>query len=101
MVLILTTADKKTTAVKIGKALLKKRLIACYNLFPMKSAYWWKGKIVKTQEFLLILKTLKKNFRAIEKYIKQNSSYETPEVVAIKSENVSTPYLDWIKSEIA
>ena len=45
MILIFTTLNKKEAAEKIGKELLRKRIIACYNLLPVESAYWWKGKI--------------------------------------------------------
>src|SRR3989344_3715243 len=30
---------------KIGEHLLKKKIVACVNYFPIDSAYWWKGKI--------------------------------------------------------
>ena len=51
MILVLTTFQKKSEAVKIGKDLLKKRVIACYNLIPVESVYWWKGKIEEAKEF--------------------------------------------------
>ncbi len=47
MLIIITTLHKKEAATEIGKGLLKERLIACYNLFPVESAYWWKGKILE------------------------------------------------------
>ena len=99
MIFIFTTLNKKEIAVKIGKELLKQRIIACYNLLPTESAYRWKGKIVDENEVLMILKTRKENFEKVEKYLKVHSSYETPEVVAIKATKVSTSYLDWITSE--
>lgn len=100
MIVILTTLHKKTNAIKIGKGLLKERLIACYNLFPVESAYWWKGKILEENEILIILKTKKTNFGKVEKYIKENSGYEVPEIVAITPTKVNKPYLNWINSEV-
>jgi len=99
MVLILTTLHKKQDAHKIGKGLLKARLIACYNLFPVESGYWWRGKIVSEGEIVMILKTKEQNFKKIETYIKKHSSYEVPEVVAIKPYQTSKPYLNWIEKE--
>lgn len=99
MILILTTLSKKQDAIKIGKGLLKGRLIACYNLFPIESAYWWKGKILKEKEIMMILKTKEKNFEKIESYIKKHSDYEIPEVVTIKPSQVNKPYLSWIEKE--
>jgi periplasmic divalent cation tolerance protein len=66
MILIFTTLGNKKSAVKIGKELLRKRIIACYNLFPVEAAYRWKGKIVEVDEVLMILKTKKENFDKVE-----------------------------------
>lgn len=99
MILIFTTLNKKETAEKIGKKLLRKRIIACYNLLPVESAYWWKEKIAQEKEVLVILKSRKENFSKIEAYLKKHSSYENPEVVAVEPSKVSKPYLDWIHSE--
>lgn len=99
MILILTTLNKITTATKIGNILLKERLIACYNLVPVKSAYWWKGKIERGGEFMMILKTKQENFKKIESYIKKFSGYEVPEIIAIRPEKVSNPYFKWLDAE--
>ena len=99
MILIFTTIHKKADAVKIGKALLKARLIACYNLFPVESAYWWKGKILDDRETLMILKTKDANFAKCQSYIKKHSGYEVPEIVAIKASKVNKPHLGWINKE--
>lgn len=100
MILIFTTFHKKGDAQKIGKALLAQRLIGCYNLFPIESAYWWKGKIENDKEILMILKTKAANFKKIESYIHKHSGYEVPEITAVKASQVNRPYLDWLESEI-
>lgn len=99
MIFIFTTLNKKETAVKIGRDLLNKRIIACYNLFPIESAYWWKGRITQENEVLMILKTRKGNFEKVEIHLKKHSGYETPEVFAVEASKVNKPYLDWINSE--
>lgn len=37
-------------AERIARHLLKKRLIACANVFSAESLYQWKGKIEKTKD---------------------------------------------------
>lgn len=45
-------------AEKICEELLKDKLIGCGNILPhMTSMYWWEGKIEKSLECVLILKT--------------------------------------------
>ena len=46
-------------AEKISNHLLKKRLIACANTFPVKSIYRWKNKINKDNEIVVLAKSLK------------------------------------------
>lgn len=97
MILIFSTFSNKKEAHKIGKELLNKKLIACYNLVPTESAYWWKGKIVDENEILMIIKT-SKNFENVEKFIVEHHSYDTPEIIGIETNKVSEKYLKWAKS---
>lgn len=99
MILILSTFSNNEEARKIGNGLLKEKLIACYNLVPVESAFLWKGKIEESKEILMIIKTNKK-FEEVEKFILKNHSYETPEIVEVKTENVTKKYLDWINSSL-
>lgn len=95
MIIILSTFTNKEEGHRIGKALLEEKLIACYNLFSVQSGYWWKGKIEKVNEVLMIMKT-NKNFEEIEEFIIENHSYETPEIIAIEPKSVNEKYLKWI-----
>lgn len=97
MILILTTFTDKKRAHDLGKKLLQKKLIACYNLVPVEAAYWWKGKIVDENEILMIIKTNKK-FDDIEKLITKNHSYNTPEIVGIETKLVNQKYLKWLEN---
>ena len=45
---------------------------------------------------LLIIKTMPEKYEAVEKYILDHHSYDTPEIVAIDSEAVSAGYLKWL-----
>lgn len=101
MILIFTTFPNKAKAVKIGDAILDKKLAACWNLFPVDSNYRWKGKIVKDKELLMIIKTKDANFSKIESFIRKNHSYEIPEIVALKAKDVAKPYLAWLMEELA
>ncbi len=100
MILILTTTDKKSLAQKIASALLREKLIACCSILPMKSSYWWKGKITNAKEFQLILKTKDENFAKIEKIIKSLHTYELPEIISINIEKAGKDYIKWLNSEI-
>lgn len=100
MIVIMATLHKKEMARKLGKGLLEERLIACYNLMAMESAYWWKGKILEEPENLLLMKTTEDKFKAIEAYFMKHSGYEVPELVALKPDRVNESYLRWVVGEV-
>jgi periplasmic divalent cation tolerance protein len=100
MIVLITTLHKKQDAVRIGKGLLEKRLIACYNLWPVESAYWWKGEIVQDDEVMMIMKSTLRWFDDIDEYLKEESGYEVPELVALDSEKIDLSYQRWINEEV-
>lgn len=100
MIFIYITCKNKKEAKKIGSFLVQKRLAGCCNIFPIESIYWWKGKIVKDKEVVLIVKTLRKNFQKVEKEVKKLHSYTTPCVLEIPIKRGNFEYLKWLKEEI-
>lgn len=100
MILIYIICKNKIEGEKIGLGLLKKKLIACYNLWPVNSTYWWQKKIVKDKEAVLLLKTLAKNYPAIEKWVKKWHSYQVPCIFSLKPGKIEKRYFDWLNKEI-
>ncbi len=94
----ITCTDKKE-AKKIAMHLLKNRLIACANVFPTDSFYWWKGKIVEDKEVVLFAKTLDSTFPEIIVAVKKLHSYSIPCISKIP-ENADLDYLEWLKGEV-
>ena len=86
-------------AKRIASHLLKKRLIACANMFPIDSIYRWKGKTVKDKETVLIAKSVSSKWNPIRKEVNELHSYECP---CIERINVqwNKPYADWVRSEV-
>ena len=80
--------------------MIKKRLAGCCNIFPIESVYWWQKRIVKDNEVVLIVKTLKKNFKKVEKEVKKLHSYTTPCILEILITRSSKDYLNWLEKEI-
>jgi periplasmic divalent cation tolerance protein len=97
-IFIYVTVPKKYVE-KISLHLLKKRLVACLNAFPVRSMYRWKGKIEKTSEVVLILKTVEKNYAKVEKEIKKLHPYSVPFIAKIKMD-LNKEYAEWINSEL-
>lgn len=98
-IMITTTFDSKDEADKLMDLLLQQRLVSCCQLSNITSSYHWKGKIEKTEEFLLQMKTKKELYKEIEKVILDNHSYKVPQLVAYDIVEGYSEYLKWIKNE--
>jgi len=96
--LYVTAADEEE-AKNISKLLLEKKLIACANIFPIKSMYWWKGKITEESEVVLILKTLMEKVAAVKSEIEKIHSYKITCITEIKVEP-NEKYGRWLKEQI-
>ncbi|RLI92462.1 MAG: divalent-cation tolerance protein CutA [Candidatus Altiarchaeales archaeon] len=99
MILIYITCREKSEARRISEHLLKKRLIACANIFPIESMYWWKDKINEEREFVVIAKTLEEKFDEIRGEIKKVHSYEVPCILKIEVE-ADEGFLEWVEGEV-
>lgn len=100
-VIIFVTSSSSEEAGRITSSLLKKRLIACSNTIPrIESRFWWKGKIDKAKEVLILMKARDRDFPKIEKEVKRLHSYEVPEIIAVPIIAGSKEYLGWIEENI-
>jgi periplasmic divalent cation tolerance protein len=99
-IILVTTPDLKTARI-LAKAALTKRLIACANLIPkLESHYRWKGKIEKSSEVLMLLKTTSSKLSALEKLILAKHPYDTAEFIVLPVTRGSQRYLDWITNSV-
>jgi periplasmic divalent cation tolerance protein len=97
-IVVLVTCASAGQARKMARALVEGRLAACGNLLeaPVRSVYRWKGKIESAREFLLVLKTSRRRFAAIERAVRRLHTYEVPEIIALPIGAGSRQYLRWI-----
>lgn len=100
VLVILVTAVNQREAARIGEEMVNMKLAACANIIPgIQSIYRWKGKVVKEQEALLILKSTTPRYRALEKAIKTMHTYEIPEIIALSVKKGLDSYIGWVRSE--
>jgi len=102
MLIVFTTITNGDEAAALAKDLVDKRLAVCVQVLPqMTSFYLWDGEMQQEPEHLLLIKTLPERYDELERFISENHSYETPEIVAVDAARVSGPYLEWIKGLLA
>jgi periplasmic divalent cation tolerance protein len=97
--LVLVTAPDLKTARRLVKSALAARLIACANLVPkIESYYRWQGKLERSAEVLLVLKTTRAHLAKLEKLILGEHPYDTPEFVVLPLGQGSARYLAWLQA---
>ena len=99
---IFITAGSKEEADKISRGLVESKLAFCVSTLPkVQSTYYWEDKIHVDKEFLLIVKTRQDQYEALETWVKNNHSYEVPEIIALPIEQGLPAYLNGINDWVA
>jgi periplasmic divalent cation tolerance protein len=100
--LVLTTCASSDDAHRLAAALVELRLAACVNTVSnVTSTYRWQGEVQRDQESLLVIKTTEARLPELEIAIRERSSYELPEVLAIPVHGGSADYLAWLGESVA
>jgi len=93
---MISTFPDKDSAKKIAKLLIEERLAACVQMFPIESMYLWKDEICDENEMMLFIKSRTDLLETIITTIKENHSYEVPEIIRIPITGGLPDYLRWI-----
>lgn len=100
-IVVYVTVGNSKEAATLAKSLVEKRLAACVTLLPsVASWYWWEGKVTEDQEVLLMMKTSRDKFAALEKEVLRQHSYAVPEIIALQIVEGSKNYLNWIEESL-
>ena len=96
-IIVYVTAGSPAEGDRLARALVDERLAACVNrIGTVQSVYRWEGKLEQSEEQLLIIKTQKRLFAALEKRVRELHSYSVPEIVALPIIEGSQDYLRWL-----
>lgn len=79
LILVLTTESSLERAEALARTLLDKRLVACASLFPVSSLYHWQGRLERSDEVQLLLKTTPEQLEALHACVLAHHSYALPE----------------------
>ena len=101
-IVVFITAPHSEEAARLADMLVGQRLAACVQVLPeMESVYRWQGRIERQKEVLVIAKTTKARFEALDREVRAIHSYETPEIVALPLAAGSVPYLEWLNASVS
>ena len=96
------TCPDDRTARDLAAALVERRLAACVNVLPgIRSIYRWQGEVQEEGEALLVVKTGRAAYPALESWLAEAHPYDVPEIIALPVEQGLPAYLDWVVHETA
>ncbi|MEM3030282.1 MAG: divalent-cation tolerance protein CutA [Candidatus Micrarchaeia archaeon] len=96
MLLVFVSFASEMEARRICEALVKEKLCACASLYPVRSIYGWKGKLVKEGEWEAALKCSERKWGRLQRRIKELHSYEVPQIIAVKA-RANAEYARWVE----
>jgi periplasmic divalent cation tolerance protein len=101
-VVVFITAPNSDEAERIAATLVEERLAACVNVLPScRSIYRWDGDLQRDDEALMIVKSHRDAFAALERRVVELHSYDVPEVIALDLTHVSTGYLAFLRDSLS
>lgn len=99
-IIVLTTVPDESSGQNIAEKLLQDRLAACVTVLQAgNSFFWWEGEISHEKEHLVIIKSRRELYPAIQKTITSHHPYQVPEVICFSVLEGLESYLKWIKKE--
>jgi periplasmic divalent cation tolerance protein len=97
ILVVVTSVGTEEQALDIAHHLVDRRLAACVNILPgVKSVFRWKGEVQHEGEFLLVAKTVKKNFARVRDAMKELNAYELPEILAFPADRADPAFAKWV-----
>ena len=94
LIIIKTTVKSNITKNNIIDGLIKN------DQENVSSYYKWKGKVEKEKEYLLFIKTMKRNEELVYKTINIYHNYEIPEIITFSIKNAKKNYLNWVNESV-
>ncbi|MGO0577392.1 divalent-cation tolerance protein CutA [Ornithinimicrobium panacihumi] len=92
----ISTPDGET-ARRIAETLVGGSDAACVQILgPMASVYQWKGELHRSNEYLLLVKTIEGAFPRVVDVVREHHRYDIPEVIAVPVNYGLAEYVDWV-----
>lgn len=102
VVVVLVTCPNPRVGGRISRELIRRRAAACVNLIPrIESCYRWEGKLERSSESLLLIKTAARHVPALSRAIRTLHPYDCPEIIALPVAAGFAPYLRWVLESVA
>ncbi len=95
---VVTTTETRKDAEKIAELLVRGKMAACAQVSgPVKSLYWWEGRLESSEEWVCTAKTIRIKYEETEREIRRVHPYEVPQIIALPITGALEEYAAWIR----
>ena len=98
-VMVYITCRDEDEARNVTKTLLDEKLVACCNMWPVRSLYTWEGSLEDHMEWAALYKTREELADKLIDRIKELHSYKVPGIEVVKVDGGLPDYLQWVGDE--
>lgn len=97
-IVVYCTCPDAGTAHRLARGLVEARVAACVSVTPpLTSVYRWQGRTEVTEEVLMLVKTTRERYAALEEAILAAHPYELPEIIALPVTAGLHGYIEWVE----
>ena len=97
-IIIYITHKNIDEAKRVVLRLLRRKLIACADFFPIKSIFWWKDKLGESNGVVSLVKTRKENWELVKSEVESIHYYDVPCIMKMDVE-FNDDYGNWINAK--
>lgn len=97
----ITTVSSEKEGKLMAQNLITHRLAACVSIIPkVNSFFYWEGRLCREKEFLLLIKTTGDQVKKAMDKIKEEHSYQVPEIIFWPVREVDKDYGLWVQEAV-
>ena len=101
IVLALSTLPAEFDADPLAAELIARGLAACVTILPgVQSVYTWGGKVERSREQQLMMKTTRDRVQALWAAMKARHPYDVPEFIVVPIVDGNPDYLRWVQESV-
>lgn len=96
---VYVTVGSDEAARTLARQLVEERLVACVNLYPVRSVFRWEGEVQEETEVALWAKTVEDRVHALMERVVELHPYDVPCVEVFPVVGGHVPFCDWVQAE--
>ena len=100
MLFVYTTCADEKEAEDLGTLIIKNKLAACVDHWPVKSVFNWEGGIKKVSQEMMMVTTFEQKLDGVTDLLSKHHSYSVPLVAGVDVRRINRPYKEWMMEEI-